>query len=943
MNGTVGSKRNFDTIFTRILLGVLVVILSETFLFFGFQRYFQTNFINRIFENKGKHMVENLAVSCVTALYLEDEKLLRDPVDAILADDFVLAVGIYDETGNARLLTGVQDKATYSALLPDRLDSQTMNKLRDNEYLSIRVAHAHIFMCPIRINPSIQWMLKTFNDVANNNKTIGYAAMAISMDLLNRYLDSVRLYTVFAGITALIVGLLVAVFVARMLSAPMKKLSQKAKFSQIIHEKIDFAVGGPKELRELSNAMEAFLRARHFFEKALTTERKRLKNLLESIPDPLYVIEEDHRLVFTNRAFNRRFGPPGKLPCYEHIHHRKNPCPWCPLKYKKNTDKDTVFTFLHKRTSTFFEAFCSTFSSNASTSSWLFVLKDVTSWKLNQQTLERELRENEVLNELSRLLLAVRDDPARVVNLVLARALELTRSKAGFVGIVDPEKNVLEIAKVSVVDPQGGLSTDKAISIELKDGADYKGLLGYAFKIKDGFFVNEPQKHPASIGVPQGHIKVNNFMAAPAMIGDTPYGIIAVANSKSGAYSPRDLKSLERITDIYALALNSVREAQEKERLWKELREAQKMEAIATLAGGIAHDFNNILAPIMGFAEILLMRRGNDQEIRSGLQRILDSAVRAKEIVAQILAFSRSKEGEKKLVAVTSIVKETVTLLNSTLPKTITLETDIQQDVPPIMADPVHIHQIVMNLCTNAYHAMEEDGGTLKVTVDEMTRDGKRFVRITVSDTGHGIPDEYMERIFEPYFSTKDVDKGTGLGLAMVHGIVESYNGSVEVRSRVGEGTTFEIYLPAATDHHYSKTAEPEGRPTPEPPPKLKGNVLVVDDEEQVRQVLEGLLDEFGLKVTTASSAKEALRIIERSQGTFDLIFTDQTMPEITGVVFIETLRQRGVSTPVILCTGYNSRVDEESARRLSISDIMLKPVDTRTLYKALKKVLVQH
>ncbi|HFC46514.1 MAG TPA: response regulator, partial [Dissulfuribacter thermophilus] len=364
----------------------------------------------------------------------------------------------------------------------------------------------------------------------------------------------------------------------------------------------------------------------------------------------------------------------------------------------------------------------------------------------------------------------------------------------------------------------------------------------------------------------------------------------------------------------------------------------QKMEAIATLAGGIAHDFNNILAPIMGYAEILLMRAGSDEELKSGLKKIFDSAMRAKEIVAQILTFSRSREGEARPVSVTSIVKEVIKLLSSSIPKTISIETDIREDIPPVVADPVHIHQILMNLCTNAFHAMEDQGGTLFIGLDVVEKKGVKYVKLTVSDTGQGIPSEHLHRIFEPYFTTKKLGKGTGLGLAIVHGIVEVYNGHLRVDSKVGQGTTFEVLLPARDG-----LGQPEGlehdHPSSESITRFSGSILVVDDEDAVRRVLKGLVQELGLDVETASNAKEALQLLVEQKKTYDLIITDQTMPGMTGIELVKSLRQSGIETPVIICTGYNSKMDKRMGRELRIVDFLLKPVDVATLHRTLKKV----
>ena len=934
-------KRRLNTFFARIFIGVLVVILCQTLFSFALHYSLESRFIWGIFEDKGRHIVKNFARLSATALYIKSQTLANTALETVLDDKFVMSVGLYDKDGSAWIINESMEGPREATSVPSALDHSTIKALENREVLSRHGSHVQLFICPVKIVPYSKWMLESFGEEAKED-TIGYAAVALSKDLLEIYSSPIRKYTIITGVITTLIGLFVAFFIAKRLSLPIRILSQKAKDEQVVQENLDFDLPGPVEIQELSEALSTFLRARRFFEQALTSERNRLRSVFEAIPDPVYVVGTDDRILFSNRAFNVRFGRPDDGPCYKRINQLDNRCPWCPVGSVNTTDPEQYFAFYHKTSKSFFEGLCRFFSTEERNGAWLFMLKDVTSWKLNQEALERELRENEVLNELSRSLLTVRDDPDKVAELVLSRAMELTRSSAGFVAMKELESGQMKLLKWMVEGQDCGRDQVDTMVFPSETEGDHRiqlGLHAHAINLRDGFYCNDPQSHEAWAGLmPKDHIKIENFMAAPALIEDEPHGLIGLANSKTGDFSPRDLKSLERISDLYALALSNLRYSEEKERLWKELRQAQKMEAIATLAGGIAHDFNNILAPIMGYAEILLMRAGSDEELKSGLKKIFDSAMRAKEIVAQILTFSRSREGEARPVSVTSIVKEVIKLLSSSIPKTISIETDIRGDIPPVVADPVHIHQILMNLCTNAFHAMEDQGGTLFVGLDVVEEKGVKYVKLTVSDTGQGIPSEHLHRIFEPYFTTKKLGKGTGLGLAIVHGIVEVYNGHLRVDSKVGQGTTFEVLLPARDG-----LGQPEGlehdHPSSESITRFSGSILVVDDEDAVRRVLKGLVQELGLDVETASNAKEALQLLVEQKKTYDLIITDQTMPGMTGIELVKSLRQSGIETPVIICTGYNSKMDKRMGRELRIVDFLLKPVDVATLHRTLKKV----
>jgi len=388
------------------------------------------------------------------------------------------------------------------------------------------------------------------------------------------------------------------------------------------------------------------------------------------------------------------------------------------------------------------------------------------------------------------------------------------------------------------------------------------------------------------------------------------------------------------------------KETDERKVLEAQLLQSQKMESIGTLAGGIAHDFNNILFPIMGYAEMTLNELPPDSTARRNMMEILKAADRAKDLVSQILTFSRQSKQERKAVRIDPIIKETVKLLRSTLPPNIRVREDIAEECPYVIADPSQIHQIIMNLCTNAYHAMEDKGGILTVGLKPICigeKDRKpcpdmfpgKYLKISVSDTGCGMTREVMERIFDPYFTTKETGKGTGLGLAIVHGIVKAHEGHISVYSQLGKGTVFEICLPRQDKMTAVPAFISEG-----PAPGGNERVLLVDDELSIVRMLQSMLEELGYRVKARTSSVEALAAFQAGPENFDLIITDLTMPNMSGMELSKEVTEIRKEIPVILCTGFSEILSEEKQRAVGIRKIIMKPVVRMELAKVIREVL---
>jgi signal transduction histidine kinase/ActR/RegA family two-component response regulator len=384
-----------------------------------------------------------------------------------------------------------------------------------------------------------------------------------------------------------------------------------------------------------------------------------------------------------------------------------------------------------------------------------------------------------------------------------------------------------------------------------------------------------------------------------------------------------------------------IKAEQEREQLRGQLIRAQKMEAVGTLAGGIAHDFNNILTGILGHAQLLsgALKPGSSEE--SNLKQVVAAAERAAALVKKILAFSRQTPGERRLVTVSQVAGEALSLLRAGLPAGIEIRCQADTDEDVVHADPTQLHQVFMNLGTNASHAMGSQGGVLEVRIELSKIKNPylelvpgEYVLITVRDSGCGMSSEVISRIFDPFFSTKPVNEGTGLGLAVVHGIVLDHGGAIDVDSRVGGGTCFRIWLPAAR----SKADAPALAPSA----PLKGDerILLVDDEEIVRSVLEKGLQRLGYRVTAESSGQAALARFHVAPDDFDLVITDQTMPQMSGLQLAAALHKVRAELPVILATGYSPEVSGRDAAGLGLAGIVGKPMHFTELTQIMRRAL---
>jgi signal transduction histidine kinase/CheY-like chemotaxis protein len=383
----------------------------------------------------------------------------------------------------------------------------------------------------------------------------------------------------------------------------------------------------------------------------------------------------------------------------------------------------------------------------------------------------------------------------------------------------------------------------------------------------------------------------------------------------------------------------------ERKRLETQLRQAQKMQAIGTLAGGIAHDFNNILSAILGYTELALGDVEQGSTVWHDLQGTLTAGRRARDLVQQILAFCRQTERARTSIPLHWLVEEALVLLRAALPSIITIRPIINRNAGAVLADPTQMQQVLINLCTNAAHAMREAGGVIEVRLEpiEIAADAPAtspdlkagsYVRLTVQDTGHGMEPEILERILEPFFTTKSMGEGTGMGLAVVQSIIANHGGAITVESTPGQGSTFVVYLPR---HDSPGTA---ALPARESVVGGHERILFVDDEAALVHVGRATLQRLGYQVVICASSSEALETLRTAPDAFDLVVTDRTMPALTGEALVHELRQIRPDIPIILCTGFSHPITPEQLRALRVDAFLLKPVMAHEWARVIRQVL---
>jgi PAS domain S-box-containing protein len=402
----------------------------------------------------------------------------------------------------------------------------------------------------------------------------------------------------------------------------------------------------------------------------------------------------------------------------------------------------------------------------------------------------------------------------------------------------------------------------------------------------------------------------------------------------------------ERTAELARANKELQEEIARRERVEQHLQQAQKLEAIGTLTGGIAHDFNNILGGIVINSEMALADLPKGSAVRNNLELILKSGIRGRDLVRQMLLFSRKSERKQEVLSLSPLISETFKLLRSSLPTTIQMRLQLETESDAVYADPSQVQQVIMNLCTNAAYAMRGRTGSIDISLQQITFSADdlpdadmqpgRYLVLSVKDTGSGMDEEVRKRVFEPFFTTKPVGEGTGLGLSVAYGIVKSHKGGITVYSEPGRGSVFRVYLPQA-DTRVSEKAE-----RPRPIPKGNERILFVDDEEIIVHSVRNMLERLGYKVTAVMDSGEALRLFSEKPWEFDLVMTDQTMPAMTGQDLGKELMRIRPGIPIILCTGYSDLISSEKALAMGFQGFVMKPFTLRESAELVRQVLDQ-
>jgi signal transduction histidine kinase len=580
-----------------------------------------------------------------------------------------------------------------------------------------------------------------------------------------------------------------------------------------------------------------------------------------------------------------------------------------------------------------------------------------------------QLEVNAALAELYKPLISPKTSIEDTTHVILVRAKRLTGSEHGYVAVIDPvTKDLVVYTLTAMMGKECKLDkNNQRIIFPIGKDGRYPKLWGHALNTLEPFYTNAPHTHPASTGPPEGHVALKRYLSLPVVLGDELVGQIGLANPDRD-YTNQDLAAVRRLGEFFALAIQRKRAeselAKHREQLeelvrertdelaaaHERLRQAQKLEAIGTLAGGIAHDFNNILGAIIGYTELAKDDIPDDSLANDNLGQVLAAAQRAKEMVLQILTFSRKTKEERKMVRFGEIIEEAVKFLRSTLPTTIDISLSIEEKLSPIQANPTQLHQVIMNISTNAAHAMRKKGGELKIELKEINHypggcgsgieslaPGK-YQHLVISDTGHGMSPGILKRIFEPYFTAKKIGEGTGMGLPVVHGIVKGHGGEITVDSKPGQGSTFHVFLPVIRK---KETLEQEQKEEQLSPAQLGSEcILFVEDEQMLRELGQKILEKLGYRVTAAANGAEALEYFQKSPDPFDLVITDMAMPQMTGLQMAKECKKIKPGIPVILCTGFSDQVDDKNFESQGIDAFAMKPLRMQEIAKIIRKVL---
>jgi PAS domain S-box-containing protein len=628
-------------------------------------------------------------------------------------------------------------------------------------------------------------------------------------------------------------------------------------------------------------------------QEAIEAERQRFNSVLEMLPVYLVLLTPDYHVSFANRFFRQRFGESHDQRCYEYLFGRSEPCEVCE-----------TYSVLETK----------------APHHWEWTGPDGRNYD-------------------------VFDFPYTDVDgstLILEMGIDITERKRAEDALRQNEellRNVLELLPVGIwiIDKNGVIIQGNPAGHQMWAGSRYVGIEQYGeYK---GWWLDtgrriEPEEWAAARAVKKGETSLNEEIEIECF--DGTHKIIL----NSAVPLQNDRKEF-----VGAFIINQ--DITERKRTEKVIRQVQKMEALGRLAGGIAHDFNNILMPIVINTELAVLDTPESSPVSNYLKLIQEAANRGKDLIKQIITFSRQREQVKAPIEIEPVIGEALKFLRSSIPKNIEIREHIGAASSLILADSTQIHQVLMNLCSNASYAMREKGGVLDVSLTTVEIDADMvnrhldlrpgpYLRLTVADTGQGMDKEIMERIFDPFFTTKKPGEGTGMGLAVVHGIVKNHGGAITVYSEVRKGSTFNVFLPLIKEK-----LEPETAPS-ETITMGRERILLIDDEEiQIRSV-QPMLERLGYKVVAKKDALEALEVFKEQPNGFDLVITDQSMPHLTGRELAEELLRIRPDIPIILCTGFSEVIHEEEAKAMGIREFVMKPFSLKEMAGIIRKSLAR-
>jgi PAS domain S-box-containing protein len=580
----------------------------------------------------------------------------------------------------------------------------------------------------------------------------------------------------------------------------------------------------------------------------------------------------------------------------------------------------------------------------------LSIARDITERKAYEERLSRINRSLRLLSEGNRVLVKA-DDPQELLDEICRIIVETGGYRAAWAGRAEDSqgKPVVPVA-------HAGFDPDhlKQLNVTWEDTETGRCPMGKAIRNGQTCVLQDVEADPDFSPWREKTLssECRATVATPVKTGQQVWGALGIYADHKNAFSQAEIQILEEMASDLAYGLAAIenrieceKAEAEKHRLEKQVRQSQKMEALGTLAGGIAHDFNNILSAVIGYAELSLDELDPDSLLGKNIRQVVHGGYRARDLVTQILTFTRQSEQEPQPVQVKLIVKEAAKLLQASLPATIEIHEEIKSD-SLVRADPVQIHQIVMNLCTNAGYAMADAGGQMSIRLDETAFEAGhsmgvyrllpgRYIRLTVEDTGPGIPGDIVDRIFEPYFTTKEKGEGTGMGLSVVHGIVDGLGGGIDIKTRPGKGTVFDVYLPVMAAGEKQPEAEAENQL-----PGGTGHVMFVDDEPSVVNMGRLMLESLGYSASACSSGTEALEKFRQTPEQFDLVITDMTMPRMTGLELAREIAEIRPDIPIVLSTGYSSKIPANVTWTTSIKEVARKPISKKDLAHLLSRVL---